>query len=326
MELSVLSRLQSSYSSLVLNHRVKFSNRTFTHIRLQQANFISKGRQLVVRMDSKRAISPAGAGPPEPDPKLSSNGGVPKYDPRRALTPFDAFLKSHPRRAISSNDAVPKSLSTDSSSNETVPESSSISAGRIGEVKRVTKETNVSVKINLDGSGVSDSSTGIPFLDHMLDQLASHGVFDVHVKATGDIHIDDHHTNEDVALAIGTALLQALGDRKGINRFGDFAAPLDEALIHVALDLSGRPHLSYDLCIPTERVGTYDTQLVEHFFQSIVNTSGMTLHIRQLAGKNSHHIIEATFKAFARALRQATEYDPRRVGIVPSSKGVLSRS
>ncbi|KAK4482870.1 hypothetical protein RD792_010043 [Penstemon davidsonii] len=201
-----------------------------------------------------------------------------------------------------------------------------IAGERIGEVKRVTKETNVNVKINLDGNAVAENHTGIPFLDHMLDQLASHGLFDVHVKATGDVHIDDHHTNEDVALSIGTALLQALGDRKGINRFGDFSAPLDEALVHVALDLSGRPHLSYDLCIPTERVGSYDTQLVEHFFQSLVNTSGMTLHIRQLAGKNSHHIIEATFKAFARALRQATEYDPRRRGSVPSSKGILSRT
>ncbi|XP_019088937.1 PREDICTED: imidazoleglycerol-phosphate dehydratase 2, chloroplastic isoform X2 [Camelina sativa] len=176
------------------------------------------------------------------------------------------------------------------------------SAGRIGEVKRETKETNVSVKINLDGNGVADSSTGIPFLDHMLDQLASHGLFDVH------------------------ALLNALGERKGINRFGDFTAPLDEALIHVSLDLSGRPYLGYNLEIPTQRVGTYDTQLVEHFFQSLVNTSGMTLHIRQLAGRNSHHIIEATFKAFARALRQATESDPRRGGTIPSSKGVLSRS
>ncbi|XP_011021528.1 PREDICTED: imidazoleglycerol-phosphate dehydratase-like [Populus euphratica] len=206
--------------------------------------------------------------------------------------------------------------------------SSPIESGsaRIGEVKRVTKETNVFVKINLDGTGIADSSTGIPFLDHMLDQLSSHGLFDLHVRATGDIHIDDHHTNEDVALAVGTALLQALGDRKGINRFGDFSAPLDEALIHVSLDLSGRPYLGYDLQIPTQRVGKYDTQLVEHFFQSLVNTSGMTLHIRQLAGRNSHHIIEATFKAFARALRQATEYDPRRLGTVPSSKGVLSRS
>ncbi|KAK3141498.1 hypothetical protein QOZ80_4BG0334720 [Eleusine coracana subsp. coracana] len=197
---------------------------------------------------------------------------------------------------------------------------------RIGEVKRVTKETNVHVKINLDGTGVADCSTGIPFLDHMLDQLASHGLFDVCVKATGDTHIDDHHSNEDIALAIGTALLQALGDRKGINRFGHFTAPLDEAAVEVILDLSGRPHLSCGLDIPIERVGTYDTQLVEHFFQSLVNTSGMTLHIRQLAGKNSHHIIEATFKAFARALRQATEYDLRRRGSVPSSKGILSRS
>ncbi|KAL8100214.1 imidazoleglycerol-phosphate dehydratase 1, chloroplastic-like [Apium graveolens] len=215
-----------------------------------------------------------------------------------------------------------------SSSRASLENNASLTTGecRVGEVKRITNETNVAVRINLDGSGVADSSTGIPFLDHMLDQLASHGLFDVHVRATGDLHIDDHHTNEDVALAIGTALLQALGDRKGINRFGDFSAPLDEALIHVVLDLSGRPHLSCDLRIPTERVGTYDTQLVEHFFQSLVNTSGMTLHIRQLSGKNSHHIIEATFKAFARALRQATEYDPRRRGTVPSSKGVLSRS
>ncbi|KAG2727561.1 hypothetical protein I3843_01G157000 [Carya illinoinensis] len=208
----------------------------------------------------------------------------------------------------------------------TITASPSGAGVRICEVKRVTKETNVAVKINLDGSGVAENNTGIPFLDHMLDQLASHGLFDVHVKATGDIHIDDHHTNEDVALAIGTAFLQALGDRRGINRFGDFSAPLDEALVHVVLDLSGRPHLGYDLQIPTQRVGAYDTQLVEHFFQSLVNTSGMTLHIRQLAGRNSHHIIEATFKAFARALRQATEYDLRRHGTVPSSKGVLSRS
>lgn len=202
----------------------------------------------------------------------------------------------------------------------------SLTKGRFGEIVRVTKETNVHVKINLDGSGISDCNTCIPFLDHMLDQISSHGLFDMQVKASGDIHIDDHHTNEDVALALGSSLLQALGDRKGINRFGDFSAPLDEAFVHVALDLSGRPYLGYDLCIPTQRVGTYDTQLVEHFFQSLVNTSGMTLHIRQLAGKNSHHIIEATFKAFARALRQATEYDTRRSGGIPSSKGVLSRT
>ncbi|XP_073153120.1 imidazoleglycerol-phosphate dehydratase 1, chloroplastic isoform X1 [Henckelia pumila] len=241
---------------------------------------------------------------------------LPVHLPQRRVQPF------FPRfRALAMESKVPRAFDDNVS-----PRTTAVQGDRIGEVKRVTKETNVNVKINLDGDAVAENDTGIPFLDHMLDQLASHGFFDVHVKATGDIHIDDHHTNEDVALALGTALLQALGDRKGITRFGDFSAPLDEALIHVSLDLSGRPYLGYDLHIPTERVGTYDTQLVEHFFQSLVNTSGMTLHIRQLAGKNSHHIIEATFKAFARALRQATEYDPRRRGSVPSSKGVLSRS
>lgn len=158
-----------------------------------------------------------------------------------------------------------------------------------------------------------------------MDQLASHGLFDVTVEAQGDTWIDDHHTNEDIALALGGALAQALGDRKGIHRFGDFSAPLDEALVHVVLDLSGRPHLSCDLNLPTERIGRYETQLVEHFFQSLVNTSGMTLHIRQLAGKNSHHIVEATFKAFARALRKACEEDPRRAGTIASSKGVLTQ-
>lgn len=157
----------------------------------------------------------------------------------------------------------------------------------------------------------------------MLDQISSHGLFDLNIQAKGDTWIDDHHTNEDIALALGTALAQALGDRKGIHRFGDFAAPLDEALVHVVLDLSGRPHLSYDLDIPTARIGSFDTQLVEHFFQSLANTSGMTLHIRQLAGRNSHHIVEACFKAFARALRTATETDPRRAGKIASSKGVL---
>ncbi|KAH9682648.1 Imidazoleglycerol-phosphate dehydratase 1 [Citrus sinensis] len=220
----------------------------------------------------------------------------PKTNLSRKLLPISTQYCSSTRR-MNSLTTPRASLNPDGDSkhnNGSASTSSAVDSGRIGEVKRVTKETNVSVKINVDGSGVADSSTCIPFLDHMLDQLASHGLFDVHVRATGDIHIDDHHTNEDVGLAIGTALLQALGDRKGINRFGDFTAPLDEALIHVSL-------------------------LVEHFFQSLVNTSGMTLHIRQLAGKNSHHIIEATFKAFARALRQATEYDPRRRGTIPSA-------
>ncbi|KNA19647.1 hypothetical protein SOVF_059360 isoform B [Spinacia oleracea] len=266
---------------------------------------------------------------------LRTPGGCHLLPPRIRVSPatlspppaqLPLFHKPNSNNLKLSNPIIATPRASMANDNSSPAFSASQSTARIGEVKRVTKETNVSVKINLDGKGITDSSTSVPFLDHMLDQLASHGLFDVHVRATGDIHIDDHHTNEDVALALGTALLQALGDRKGINRFGDFSASLDEALIHVSLDLSGRPHLSCDLHIPTERVGSYDTQLVEHFFQSLVNTSGMTLHIRQLAGKNSHHIIEATFKAFARALRQATEYDHRRAGTVPSSKGVLSRA
>lgn len=194
---------------------------------------------------------------------------------------------------------------------------------RIATVSRTTKETDVLVSVNLDGQGQCSTATGIPFLDHMLHQIASHALIDLTVKATGDIDIDDHHTNEDVGITLGQALAQALGDRKGIVRFGHFIAPLDEALIQVALDFSGRPHLSYGLTIPTERVGTYDTQLVREFFVALVNHSQMTLHIHQLDGLNSHHIIEATFKAFARASRMAWEIDPRRADQIPSSKGVL---
>lgn len=194
---------------------------------------------------------------------------------------------------------------------------------RTASVSRTTKETDVQVSLNLDGQGNCVAQTGIPFLDHMLHQIASHGLIDLDVRATGDLEIDDHHTNEDVGITLGMALHQALGDRKGIVRFGHFVAPLDEALIQVALDFSGRPHLTYGLTIPTQRVGTYDTQLVREFFVAIVNQAQMTLHLRQLDGINSHHIIEATFKAFARSLRMATEVDPRRAHDIPSSKGVL---
>jgi imidazoleglycerol-phosphate dehydratase len=194
---------------------------------------------------------------------------------------------------------------------------------RIATVSRTTGETDVQVTINLDGTGVCNAATGIPFLDHMLHQIASHGLIDLDVQAKGDLEIDDHHTNEDVGITLGQAFSQALGDRKGIVRFGNFLAPLDEALIQVALDFSGRPHISYGLQIPTQRVGTYDTQLVREFFVAVVNHSQMTLHIRQLDGINSHHIIEATFKAFARAMRMAVEIDTRRAGMIPSSKGVL---
>ena len=198
-----------------------------------------------------------------------------------------------------------------------------VSPGRSGSVSRTTGETDVRVELNLDGTGKCQADTGIPFLDHMLNQISSHGLLDLNIKATGDIEIDDHHTNEDVGITLGMALAKALGDRKGIVRFGHFVAPLDESLIQVALDFSGRPHLSYGLEIPTQRVGTYDTQLVREFFVAVVNHSQMTLHIRQLDGLNSHHIIEATFKAFARAMRMAIEIDPRRAGNIPSSKGVL---
>lgn len=194
---------------------------------------------------------------------------------------------------------------------------------RTASIRRTTGETDVQVSLNLDGTGKCTAATGVPFLDHMLHQIASHGLIDLDVQATGDLEIDDHHTNEDVGITLGQALGKALGDRKGIVRFGNFLAPLDEALVQVALDFSGRPHLSYGLQIPTQRVGTYDTQLVREFFVAIVNHSQMTLHIRQLDGINSHHIIEATFKAFARSLRIALEIDPRRAGTIPSSKGVL---
>ena len=196
-------------------------------------------------------------------------------------------------------------------------------AARIASVSRKTKETDIHVTVNLDGQGKCIAETGIPFLDHMLDQISSHGLIDLEVRATGDLEIDDHHTNEDVGITLGQAIHQALGDRKGIHRFGHFVAPLDESLVQVALDFSGRPHLSYGLEIPTQRVGTYDTQLVREFFVAIVNHAQMTLHIRQLDGINSHHIIEATFKAFARAMRMAVEADPRRINTIPSSKGVL---
>ncbi len=197
---------------------------------------------------------------------------------------------------------------------------------RNGKVHRITGETDVVIQIGLDGTGQCKVDTGIAFLDHMLHQLSSHGLLDLEISAKGDTHVDDHHTNGDVGIALGQALAQALGDRRGVNRFGHFAAPLDEALVHVILDCSGRPHLSYGLKIPSQRIGNYETELVKEFFVAVVNNSGLTLHIRQLDGSNSHHIVEACFKAFARALRMAVELDQRRVNDVPSSKGVLEQA
>ncbi len=198
-----------------------------------------------------------------------------------------------------------------------------MSSLRKAEIKRKTNETEISILLNIDGNGISDINSGIPFLDHMLHQISSHGLFDLKIQAIGDTHIDDHHTNEDVGIALGKAFAKSLGEKKGINRFGHFVAPLDEALIQVSLDCSGRPHLSYNLQLQSPRIGTYDTELVKEFYIAFVNNSGITLHINQIQGVNAHHIVEASFKAFSRALRMATEIDSRRSNSVPSSKGML---
>lgn len=198
-----------------------------------------------------------------------------------------------------------------------------MSSSRKAEIKRKTNETDITVFLNIDGNGKSEICTGIPFLDHMLHQISSHGLFDLIIKANGDTHIDDHHTNEDVGIALGKAFSKSLGEKKGINRFGHFIAPLDESLIQVSLDCSGRPHLSYNLQIQASRIGSYDTELVREFFIAFVNNSGITLHINQIQGVNAHHIVEASFKAFSRAMRMATEIDPRRSDAIPSSKGIL---
>ena len=196
---------------------------------------------------------------------------------------------------------------------------------RQAEIQRKTNETEISVFLDLDGNGNSNIDTGVPFLDHMLHQISSHGLFDLNIKAIGDTEIDDHHTNEDVGIALGKAFSESLGDRKGINRFGHFLAPLDEALIQITLDCSGRPHLSYNLKIQSSKIGSYDTELVREFFIAFVNNSGITLHINQIQGVNAHHIVEATFKAFSRAMRMATEIDNRRSETIPSSKGMLEK-
>ena len=198
-----------------------------------------------------------------------------------------------------------------------------MSTSRKAEIKRKTNETEITILLNVDGEGKSNINTGIPFLDHMLHQISSHGLFDLMVEAHGDTHIDDHHTNEDVGIALGKAFAESMGEKKGINRFGHFVAPLDEALIQVVLDCSGRPHLSYNLKLQSSKIGTYDTELVREFFIAFVNNSGITLHINQIQGVNAHHIVEASFKAFSRALRMATEIDSRRSNTIPSSKGML---
>src|SRR5271165_1387246 len=190
-------------------------------------------------------------------------------------------------------------------------------------VARKTKETSIEVVLDLDGSGMSDISTGVGFFDHMLDQLARHSLIDMTVRAMGDRHIDDHHTVEDVGIALGQALAKALGDKKGLARYADCLLPMDETLTRVALDVSGRPFLVFRTEFPTERIGTFDAQLVREFFQAFAGNAGLTLHIETLYGRNSHHIAESCFKGVARALKAAIAIDPRQAERVPSTKGAL---
>lgn len=194
---------------------------------------------------------------------------------------------------------------------------------RIAAVERNTKETRIAVKLNLDGTGESRLSTGIGFFDHMLDQVARHGLIDLDIQAQGDLHIDGHHTIEDVGITLGQAVAQAVGDKKGLRRYGHSYVPLDEALSRVVVDFSGRPGLELHVPFTSGMIGTMDTQLVSEFFHGFVNHAFVTLHIDNLRGVNAHHQCETVFKAFGRALRMALEIDPRAVGVIPSTKGSL---
>ena len=194
---------------------------------------------------------------------------------------------------------------------------------RTAQVERNTLETQISVSVDLDGSGKSAFNTGVPFLEHMLDQVARHGLIDIDIKASGDTHIDDHHTVEDIGITLGQAFAKALGDKKGIYRYGHAYVPLDEALSRVVVDFSGRPGLVFHVDFPRARIGEFDVDLFIEFFQGFVNHAGVTLHIDNLRGHNAHHIAETIFKAFGRALRMALEADPRMAGVTPSTKGSL---
>lgn len=190
-------------------------------------------------------------------------------------------------------------------------------------ITRKTAETEIAVEIQLDGTGQYDNQTGVGFFDHMLDQLARHSLIDMTVRATGDLHIDDHHTVEDVGIALGQALAQALGDKTGIRRYGSCLLPMDDAQVRCALDLSARPYLIWNVAFPSAKIGTFDTELVREFFTAFAVQGGITLHVDMLHGFNSHHIAEAAFKSVARALREAVETDPRKSDAIPSTKGAL---
>lgn len=196
-------------------------------------------------------------------------------------------------------------------------------SARQATVTRNTSETRIEIRINLDGDGSRDIATGVPFLDHMLDQIARHGLIDLFIAADGDRHIDDHHTVEDVGITLGQAFAQAWGDKRGLTRYGLAMIPLDEALSRVVVDLSGRPGLFYEVDYPRARIGSFDVDLLREFFQGFVNHAGVTLHIDNLKGINAHHVAETIFKAFGRALRQAVSVDPRQLDCIPSTKGSL---
>ena len=194
---------------------------------------------------------------------------------------------------------------------------------RTAKISRKTKETEISVSVDLDGAGKFDVATGVGFFDHMVEQLSRHSLIDMVVKAKGDLHIDDHHTVEDVGIALGQAISQALGERRGIRRYASLDLAMDETLTRAAIDVSGRPFLVWDVVFTSPKIGTFDTELVREFFQALAQHAGITLHVTSLYGANNHHIAETCFKAVARALRQAIEPDPRQAGVIPSTKGTL---
>jgi imidazoleglycerol-phosphate dehydratase len=194
---------------------------------------------------------------------------------------------------------------------------------RTAEIHRGTAETSIDVAVNLDGTGVYTVSTGIGFLDHMLEQLSRHSLIDMDVKTVGDLHVDQHHTTEDTGIAIGEAIAKALGDKRGISRYGTAYAPMDETLTRVSLDISGRPWLVFKAGFTMPKLGEWDTELIEHWFHSFAQAAGITLHVENLYGSNNHHVVESCFKGLARALRQAVEIDPRKADAIPSTKGIL---
>ncbi len=198
-----------------------------------------------------------------------------------------------------------------------------MATSRTARIARKTHETDIAVEVNLDGTGAYQVSTGIGFLDHMIEQFSRHSLIDISCTIAGDLHVDQHHTTEDSAIAIGQAIVQALGDKAGIGRYGEAHSAMDEALSRVVLDISGRPWLVWNVTFTQERLGEMDTELFEHWFQSIAQAVGITLHVEQLYGSNNHHIIEGVFKGFARAMRQAVELDLRKGGAIPSTKGTL---